>query len=45
MIKSCQECGAIFDLRVDVGGTPEYCPFCGADLDYDEVEEYDDDDT
>ena len=43
----CEECKAEFEMKYNEAehGEPEYCPFCGADLNYDwdddEEEEYD----
>ena len=44
----CEECKAEFEMKYNEAehGEPEYCPFCGADLndewDDDEEEEFDD---
>ena len=46
---TCEDCLAEFDIRYngnELSDEPEYCPFCGADLNYDwdddEEEELDD---
>ena len=41
----CQECKAEFEMKYleTETGEPVYCPFCGADLQYDDLdEEYED---
>ena len=44
----CEECKAEFEMKYNEAehGEPEYCPFCGADLNYewddDEEEDYED---
>ena len=32
----CQECGAEFNVQHEEINDPEYCPFCGEKLSYDE---------
>tara|TARA_R100000988_G_C3981504_1_gene157243 strand:+ start:505 stop:717 length:213 start_codon:yes stop_codon:yes gene_type:complete len=41
----CQECKAEFEMKYleTETGEPEYCPFCGADLLYDDLDEEEDD--
>ena len=37
----CPDCKAEFEIKYleSESGEPEYCPFCGADLLYDEMDE------
>lgn len=40
----CDNCEAAFDIHDNwqVSPTPEYCPFCGENIDEDNIEEIDD---
>jgi len=45
----CEDCDADFNLDYDFVGTPEFCPFCGSKLEYDDKNlddsDWDDDST
>ena len=34
---ACNECDAEFDLDYDFVCTPDFCPFCGNKLEYDDL--------
>lgn len=40
----CQSCWAEFKIISDVDQLPEFCPYCGTDIDTDEDDDYEEDD-
>jgi DNA-directed RNA polymerase subunit RPC12/RpoP len=45
---TCEECDAEFNVEYDFIATPEFCPFCGNKLSYDDGlvdEDWEDDGT
>jgi DNA-directed RNA polymerase subunit RPC12/RpoP len=39
----CEDCDAEFDVDYDFVATPEFCPFCGSKLTYDDKDLDDED--
>ena len=35
----CENCGAVIELTIECDDEPTYCPCCGAQIEYEEVEE------